>query len=268
MKAWGLALAALSAILTAPAGAQLLDEEPPGLLEAQRDERPKIAIVVDDLGLDWARFRSSNQLPVPVTLAFLPYGRDAQAMLDSADPRHGIILHMPMEPKTRKHDAGPGMVRRGPTQRVKKDVETNLGKLSGYDGVSNHTGSAITEDRGAMGAVLSTVTARDLYFLDSKTTPRSTARSVASKSSAVVIEGSLFLDGDFGRGGSQHVTRQLDRLLDIAEHEGSAIGIGHPYPTTLSAISDWVDAHADDVRFVTADMLAADARLERLQAGI
>ncbi|MEM1380823.1 MAG: divergent polysaccharide deacetylase family protein [Pseudomonadota bacterium] len=262
MRWRGLALAALSAILGV-ASAQDLGEVPAGLLEAKPDPRPKVAIVIDDVGLDWVRFQSANRLPIPITLAFLPYGKDAQAMLDSADPRHCLLLHMPMEPKRRKHDAGPGMVARGTAQSVRKATLANLEKLNGFSGVSNHTGSALTENRPAMNAVLSTLKASGYFFLDSKTSPRSVASSVGARTGAVVVEASLFLDGDFGSGGQVHVDRQLTKLMAIAERDGVAIGIGHPYPATLSAVSAWSVAHAETLRFVTIDELAAEKRAAR-----
>ncbi|MEM9421376.1 MAG: divergent polysaccharide deacetylase family protein, partial [Pseudomonadota bacterium] len=69
--------------------------------------RPKIAVVIDDLGLSWSAFRAANSLPGPITLAFLPYGNDAQAMLDATHSEHEVMLHLPMEPRSRVADAGP-----------------------------------------------------------------------------------------------------------------------------------------------------------------
>lgn len=267
LQSCGLALGRLSAIvlsLLGAAAAEVLGREDQlgSLLEPRPDARPKVAIVIDDLGLDWERFETANALPVPVTLAFLPYGRDAQAMLDGTASRHEAILHLPMEPKRRKHDAGPRMVRPGPPAAVRHALQANLARLSGYRGVNNHTGSKVTEDARAMAVVLEELSRRGLYFLDSRTTPKAAAPSLAASTGAVVVGGDLFLDGDFGRGGAAHVRRQLDRLRAIAERRGSAIGIGHPYPATLDVLSSWTQEQAG-IRFVTTAELAAEARARR-----
>jgi len=284
-KKLDLALGSLCAIglaLCSGASAQLWQENAPvaGVLEAnpspsaradvlapQQDTRPEVAIVIDDLGLDWERFQAVNRLPVPVTLAFLPYGTDAQAMLDTADGRHSTILHMPMEPKRRKHHAGPGMVKAGKPAAIRNAVHAQLNQLSGYRGVNNHTGSAITENKSAMATVLATLQGEGLYFLDSKTTPDSRAAEAGAPFGALVLEADLFLDGDFGRGGRAHVQRQLKLLEATARRNGSAIGIGHPYPTTIAALNDWAAEKRLALHFVTTDELADEARANLPKVG-
>lgn len=261
-----LALATLSAIVTlvmvSPnAAAQALNgASVPLRLEDRRDARPAIAIVIDDVGLDWARFRSVNALPIPLTMAFLPYGADAQAMLDATDARHEPILHLPMEPNRRKYDAGPDMVPAGSPQVIKATLNANFAKLTGYQGVNNHTGSKATADARTMQVVLAELGRRDLYFLDSRTTDYAKAKSLSRRTGTPVVEAQLFLDGNFGKGGKAHVEKQLRLLTRLARTNGSAIAIGHPYPETLSAIMAWAEDNTDEFRFVTAGDLVKAAQ--------
>lgn len=268
-KRTGLALAAVSAILAllAPAAASELRGTLPLRLEAKPDQRPRMAVVIDDLGLDWRRFEASNGLPIPLTLAILPYGIEAQAMADAAASHHEVILHMPMEPYRRKADAGPDMVRPGDDAAVRRAVMANLAKLGGYRGVSNHTGSRTTASRSAMRIVLGELAGRNLYFLDNKTTPQSVAAGLAAETGASVIEADLFLDGDFGRGGSRHATQQLDRAARIARERGYAIVIGHPYPTTLAALERWTADHSVDFDFVRVRDIVAAGSLPAVARG-
>ncbi|NNU17724.1 divergent polysaccharide deacetylase family protein [Parvularcula sp. ZS-1/3] len=255
----GLALAALSAILllAAPGKAEDLREGVPLRLPEKVDERPLIAIVIDDVGLDWERFRAVNRLPFPATVAFLPYGAEAQGMLDALDPRHEAILHLPMEPKRRREDAGPDMVPARPGSETRRLTVRNLGKLEGYSGVNNHTGSLATESTAAMRVVMAETRTRGLYFLDSKTSPRSVAYREGKRLGARVVEADLFLDGDFGRRGAEHVERQLGMLEQTAEVRGYAVGIGHPYPSTISALNAWAEAKGEAYRFVLVSALAS-----------
>lgn len=220
-------------------------------LDPRYDERPELAIVIDDLGLDWRRFRNVMAIDAPLTLSFLPYGRDAQAMLDVAAEAHETLLHLPMQPYG-DLDAGPDQVTPGRDARVRQQTSTNLAKLVGYDGVNNHMGSRVTADRRAMRAVLRTLSNQDLFFLDSRTTTRSVSADVAQLVGASVVEATLFIDGDAGRGGEREVLRQLRLAVRIAERDGHAIVIGHPYPTTIAAVRRWLETEdAQSVRLVT-----------------
>jgi polysaccharide deacetylase 2 family uncharacterized protein YibQ len=253
-----LAVLALLAI-TGTATAQLRDDLPMRL-EARPDDRPVIAIVIDDLGLGRAKFEAVNALPFPVTLAFLPYGENAQAMLDDASPRHETMLHMPMEPTVRLRDAGPSVVMTGSADEVRRGVERNLSMLTGYKGVNNHTGSKLTAERGAMRTVLRTLASQDLYFLDTRTTPRSVSAELANETGAVVLQASRFLDGGLGKLGAAHVRRQLEALEAEAARGGVAIGVGHPYPETLAVLREWAKGAQGRFRLVTTGELAAELR--------
>ncbi|MEE4212448.1 MAG: divergent polysaccharide deacetylase family protein [Parvularcula sp.] len=226
-------------------------------LSPRPDPRPVIAIVIDDLGLDWGRFESVNAMEVPMTLAILPYGSDAQAMIDRVSPRHEVMLHLPMAAERETAPMGPDAVPIGPEDAVRDALLRNLTKISGYSGVNNHTGSRTTSDEAAMAIVLEELRERDLYFLDSRTSPQSVAARVGQSQGAKVIEGTLFLDGDFGRGGEAHVRAQLEQLETTAKRDGFAIGIGHPYPSTIAVLKTWAPEARTRLRFVTTAELAA-----------
>jgi len=243
--------AALAGDLKAPQGEASLRLEP------LYDERPELAIVIDDLGLDWARFRSVMAIDAPLTLSFLPYGKDAQAMLDAANVEHETLLHLPMQPFGHL-DAGPDQVKPGRDSRVRAQTLTNLAKLEGYNGVNNHMGSRVTANRKAMRSVLKALVEEDLFFLDSRTTTRTVSADVAPMVGATVVEATLFIDGDKGRGGEREVLRQLNLGVRIAERDGQAILIGHPYAATLSALETWLESdEAKSVRLVRVSSFIA-----------
>ena len=220
--------------------------------------RPKLAIVIDDLGLDRAAFEAVNALPGQLTLSFLPYGAEAQSMLNAIDPRHEAMLHLPMEPRVLKDLAGPDMLRVADDPvTVKAQLARNLGKLYGYKGVNNHTGSRFTADAERMAVVLEQLDNRGLFFLDSLTTGRAVAAQIAGDLGARVIERDFFLDADHARLSVAGVIAQLEAAAMRAEDQGAAIVIGHPYPETLAALADWLpQAEARGIELVTASELA------------
>ncbi|MEO1043055.1 MAG: divergent polysaccharide deacetylase family protein [Pseudomonadota bacterium] len=227
----------------------------PARLTPRFDERAQLAIVIDDLGLDWQRFHKVMAIEAPLTLSFLPYGKDAQEMLDLAAGQHEVLLHLPMQPYGTLN-AGPDQVTPGSDASIKRQMRSNLAKLTGYDGVNNHMGSRVTADRQAMRSVLGILQEQDLFFLDSRTTTRSVSADIAPMVGARVVENAHFIDGDAGRGGKREALRQLRLGAQIAKRDGSAIIIGHPYPMTLAALESWLKSdEAKSVKLVTVSAM-------------
>ena len=227
--------------------------------DARRARPPRIAVVIDDLGLDRRAFERVNALPGPLTLAFLPYGANAQGMVDDVRPVHEAILHLPTEPVARLEDAGPDMLRVGEPDAIRASLDANLVKLSGYAGVNNHTGSRFTGDAGAMRTLLSALDERGLYFLDSVTTPRPVASALGRAGGWRVVERDVFLDDDYD-GGEAAVRAQLALAERIARVHGEAVVIGHPYRATVRALGPWlVTAQARGFELVTVGELAGEA---------
>lgn len=220
-----------------------IDELPatPIELPVMDKERPKIALIIDDMGLDRPAFERINRLNVPVTMAFLPYGEDAQSMIDEMHPVHEAIMHLPMEPLSHKGLAGPDMLKTDRTvEEIQSDLIRNLSKLTGYVGINNHTGSQFTADPVGMSVVLEELDRRGLYFLDSVTTKDRVAKDIAKPHGWDVIERDVFLDGEWPDVSVGSIKDQLSQLERIARVHGLAIGIAHPYPETLDTIGPWL----------------------------
>jgi hypothetical protein len=72
-----------------------------------------------------------------------------------------------------------------------------------------------------------------LFFLDSRTSKDSLAYEVAQKIGVPTAQRQIFLDNEAD---ATKITQQLHHLATLAHEQGSAIGIGHPYPATLQAL--------------------------------
>jgi polysaccharide deacetylase 2 family uncharacterized protein YibQ len=104
-------------------------------------------------------------------------------------------------------------------------------------GVNNHMGSELSSDRRAMDAVLGEIGSRGLFFLDSRTSPASVGYQAAQAMGIPAAERQVFLDTDADR---EAIRREFRRLLALAAERGSAIAIGHPYPSTLEILAEEV----------------------------
>jgi hypothetical protein len=216
---------------------------------------PRLAVMVDDLGLDPAAARRAIDLPPGVTLDFLPYGRGLDGLVAAAVARgHDVFLHLPLEP-VGDADPGPNALLTGlAPAEVARRLAWAFGRLPGAVGVNNHMGSRGTADPGLMLAVLAEVARRGLVFVDSRTTPLSVAPGIAGRLGLPFATRDVSLDNEPTADAVQARLAETER---VARRHGGAIAIGHPYPATLAVLAGWLpDAERRGVRLVTARSLA------------
>ena len=79
---------------------------------------------------------------------------------------------------------------------------------------------------------------RGLLFLDSITSSRSVGAETAGRFGVPFAERDVFLDNDWTD--REAIRGQLAQLESIARRRGYAVGIGHPHPTTLEVLADWL----------------------------
>ncbi len=211
---------------------------PPSVVKGQA----RIAIVIDDMGLDLTDSRRAVALPAPVTLSYMPYAmRLREQTRDARNVGHELILHMPMEPVGHA-DPGPGALLVGlPPEELRRRLDTALASFTGFDGMNNHMGSKFTADADGMALVADELQPRHLFFLDSRTSAQSVGASVARQHGVPTISRDVFLDDDMS---PQAVRTQLELTERIARRKGIAIAIGHPHPATLQALEDWMPSAA------------------------
>ena len=94
-----------------------------------------------------------------------------------------------------------------------------------------------SEDAEAVEQLMQVVGEKGLMVLDSKTTPNSKLEDAARANSIPVTNRDVFLDNVREEG---YILNQLAELERIARANGSAIGIGHPYPQTVRALKQWI----------------------------
>ena len=117
-------------------------------------------------------------------------------------------------------------------------------------------GSLFTEQEELMRWVLSVVAERQLFFVDSLTTPNSACMCVARELAVPFARRTHFLDVERTE---DSIVRQLCCMLDKAVQQGGAIGIAHPSAETLAALPKVSAAFAEKgVRLVpVSDMVAS-----------
>jgi polysaccharide deacetylase 2 family uncharacterized protein YibQ len=198
---------------------------------------PLIAVVIDDCGVDELHTRTAMALPASMTLAFLPYGGASSSLSRQAHlAGHEIIVHLPMEPKGGENP-GPMPLTDGlSAAEITERLDWALSRVSDYDGANNHMGSRFTASREALLPVMQELSARKLFFLDSRTTADTQAEKLARETGLLTGARDIFLDNDDTAPAVEH---ELASLENQARTRGSAIAIGHPHAETLAALKIW-----------------------------
>lgn len=214
------------------------------LLEPKKEAPPsppggRVAIIIDDMGASLEALKEVCDLGQPVTISILPQSLYAEETARIAH-RNGleVMLHLPGE--SLNHEEGnistPGLIRSGMAkEEIVSLVEEGLSRVPYAEGVNNHMGSKITQEEPVMRPILDLIKSRGLYFLDSRTTAESVAFDLARRMGLRAGYRNIFLDSTVG---TEFSKRKIIDLFLLAQREGTAIAIGHPYPETLEALKE------------------------------
>ncbi|WP_041793786.1 divergent polysaccharide deacetylase family protein [Pararhodospirillum photometricum] len=201
--------------------------------------RPKIAVVIDDVGVDRSWSQAMIALPGPLTISCMAYAGDPRGLANAVRAfGHETMLHLPMEPRDAGVDPGPGALKVSqPPDTQRRLLAEALERFPGVVGLNNHMGSRFTADAAGMRVVLEDMGRRGLMFLDSRTTDRSVAADLARTYRVPFAERAVFIDHV---NDPAVIARQLAQAEQIAQRHGHAVAIGHPRPATHAALAQWL----------------------------
>ncbi len=190
----------------------------------------KVAIVIDDFGINNPGTKEMSELGIPLTAAVMPnlmFSSQEAEMLHQKG--YEIILHMPMEPKdSRPEWLGPGSLLTSLNpEEIRQRLIKGLESVRYAVGVSNHMGSEATESESVVSSIIEVTKERRLFVLDSKTSEGTKLYSEAKRAGIPSGVRDVFLDNSNDLGA---IKKQLRLLMDLAEKNGTAIGIGHVGP--------------------------------------
>jgi hypothetical protein len=234
-------------------------------VQAAKPIRAYIAVIIDDLGVNWAHGLKAIRLPGPVALSIIPGQTFSTRLAQHAyGRRKDVILHLPMEPVERKDLLPAGGLRTDmSSDEIYRTLENGLASVPHAVAINNHMGSAFTSNKKAMARLMAAVHEQnpELFFIDSLTTPRSVARRQATEHGVPSLARSVFLDNERTE---KAIEQRFDELVSIARKYGGALAIGHPFPETLAVLNRrLVPLSEGNVRLIPVTMLMAMKIQER-----
>ncbi len=229
-------------------------------LSPQKVAAQRAMIVFDDIGYNLDAGITLAELPFPLTLAIIPFSPHAKRIAEIAKENgKEVIVHSPMASiDGRMMDPGglvPGMSR----QDFDKTLARQLDAVPYATGLNNHMGSLLTQQPQSMVWLMQTLKQQQLYFIDSRTTADTVALQTARAAQVPNWARDIFLDHHRN---DQAIAQQLAKLLPTAKRKGLVVAIGHPYPETITALSQiWQQLESDGLTFVTPKTLLKDQLL-------
>jgi len=220
----------------------------------KKPQRPGVILIIDDLGYDKKSIDRILRIEQPINLAVLPHlPHSLYAARAAYRGGKDVILHLPMEPKYSSgytaDDAGEGVLLLGfSIDQMREELRRNIVAVPNIVGVNNHMGSKFMENEEPVKTVMQELKARDLYFVDSLTTPNSRGYRIARQLGVKTLKRDVFIDQR--ERGKEYTMEQLDHLVRIAEKNGIAVGIGHPYPQTIDALAEYMPKNEKKVEFI------------------
>lgn len=195
-----------------------------------------IVLVIDDFGYrNDAISDGFINLPVPITCAVLPgHSQSSRIAKKVVNAGKEVIIHMPMQSSVASSGEDGFKLKTGMTsEEIEWRLSEALSDIPEAIGINNHQGSKATSDKRVMAVVASVLKNNNKFFLDSRTSSKTVAENTMRSAGVPTARRHIFLDNDLN---TENILSQLDKLVEIAEKKGLAIGIGHVKRNTLEVL--------------------------------
>lgn len=202
------------------------------------DTRPRVAMVVTDLGLAAAPTDYAiNVLPPDVTLAFSPYARDVAGLMERARRAgHETLFSVAMEPLNYpEEDPGPATLLASlqPVDNVAR-LDWVMAHGAGFTGVIGSAGSRFTASTVTMMPVLDELRKRGLLYVDPRSSPHTVNGRLARDMGVPRALADRTIDGDHST-----IDQRLNEVEGLARGNGAALVVAPPFPATLERLAAW-----------------------------
>ncbi|MGC8766120.1 MAG: divergent polysaccharide deacetylase family protein [Brevinematia bacterium] len=211
--------------------------------------KPMITLVIDDYGYSLEEpVITSITSSIPITVAIIPFLKYSKTINNLAKMYNKeVIIHLPMEAYKLKIKDTPYIKKGQDSTEIIRILEKATQELEGV-GMNNHMGSEATEDPEVMETIIRFLKRKNLFFLDSLTTPNSVGYKKAKEMGLVPLKRDVFLDNYPSQ---YYIEDQLRMVEKVATKKGYCIAIGHIRENTIKTLMKWYQDNKSNYRFTT-----------------
>jgi polysaccharide deacetylase 2 family uncharacterized protein YibQ len=193
--------------------------------------KPKIALIITNLGLNRKSTELALTLPSECALGFLPYTKTLKPLLNKAQNKgHEIYLYLPLQTTKSSDNHGKHALT---TSLAPEEMALRLHLILNshikYDGVySNYNIKAST-------SIFDQVADKNLFFIMGKGRTDKVERHF--KMHKNIIPSNLVLDEEVDK---KSIKIKLEALASLAEKNGVALGYSQGFVLSIEMIRDWL----------------------------
>jgi uncharacterized protein len=208
-----------------------------------RDTRPRIAIVITEIGLSTAASQEAiRRLPPAVTLSVDPYAAEPDEWAPKARRAgHEILLSLPLESDEFPfRDAGPmALLTSLAVEDNIERLQRVLSRCTGYVGVASAFGRRFEQDEASLRPVLEFIDRRGLVYVGGDASQITLAPDAGDETEFPIVTVNVWIDDETTPHG---IDRALAQLEAVARERAVAVGLARNYPLTIARLSAWAAA--------------------------
>lgn len=204
--------------------------------------KPKVALIITDLGLGNNATDAALKLPTRITMAFSPYGKESALwFLNARNLGYESLCAMPMEPTDYPaSDPGPrAILATASNTENLKNFQWLLGRFAGSVGFVAPADEKLTGESEALTPLLADATGRGLLFVYFKTRENARLQDTVKSGAVLGLGIDMVIDAELA---PALIEKNLAELVVKAKAQGSAIGLAHAYPVTIDSVARWANA--------------------------
>ncbi len=198
-------------------------------------KRAKLVIIIDDVHLQ-RQIDSIRATRLKITPSIFPPSEIAEHTDILAQKLDHYIVHLPLESGSAQMNKMRGTLMVADTpDKVLERIEEIKRLFPNVKYINNHTGSVYTSNYQAMKVLYALLKQEGITFIDSRTDTHTQVPRVTKDLHERYISRDVFLDN--ARDVSS-IRAQLKKAIKVAEKQGYAIAIGHPYGVTMQVLKN------------------------------
>lgn len=204
--------------------------------EKQYKGKPRISIIVTNLGLNRRSTELALTLPKECALGFLPYTKSLKPLLNKAQGNgHEIYLYLPLQTSASHDNPGRYALMNNLAQEENAlRLNVILNSQARYNGVYSSYKEVFTDNANSAEMLFDYLGDKNLIFILGKGHKLSNAKYVKSHNN--ILPTNIILDEEID---AESISANLNKLIRIAEEEGIALGYAQGFTLTIEIIRKW-----------------------------